>query len=89
MRKQATTQARQVVRAQVPLAASDWARLCALAAIRQVGRGELAAQLLSRALRGVSIVERGAEPEQPEQPAAWPGRTRTAGCRSKHLAASR
>ena len=66
MRKQATNGARQVVRAQVPLPASDWAKLAALSAVRGVGRGELAQQLLSRALRGVSIVERGGE----EPPAA-------------------
>ncbi len=51
------------VEVDVPLPASDWARLCALAASRQVGRGELAAYLLGRALRHVVIVERGTEPE--------------------------
>ena len=59
MRKQVSDPARQVVRAQVPLPACDWARLAALAAVRGVGRGELAASLLSRALRHVAIVERG------------------------------
>jgi hypothetical protein len=59
MRKQATNSAQRVIRAQVPLLASDWARLCALAAVRGIGRGELAASLLSKALRGVTIVERG------------------------------
>lgn len=66
MRKQATNGARQVVRAQVPLDVQTWARLCALAAVRGVNRGELAAQLLGRALRHVAIVERGGE----EPPAA-------------------
>ena len=67
MRKQAGNAQRTVVRAQVPLPASDWSRLVALAAVRGRGRGELAAELLGRALRGVRVIDGAeAEPAPPE-----------------------
>ncbi len=69
MRRSVNASARTVVKTSVPLDPGTWARLCALAATRQVGRGELAASLLVRALRGVQIRDGTGEADQVEQPA--------------------
>ncbi len=53
MRRPANTHAREVVRISVPLPASDWAKLCTAAAIRQQDRGQVAAEILHRGLRSV------------------------------------
>jgi len=68
MRRSAIPSARSVVKTSVPLDPNTWARLCALAAVRQVGRGELAAGLLKHALRGVIVRDAGAEPAEPADP---------------------
>lgn len=68
MRKSASSQPRTIVRTSVNLDHGSWVRLCALAAMRSVDRGQLAAELLRRALRAVSVVDR-TEAVEPAEPA--------------------
>jgi len=69
MRRSADPSARKIVKTSVPLDSGTWAKLCTLAAVRQVGRGELAAQILARGLRGVVCREgTEVEPETPSSP---------------------
>ncbi len=47
-----------IVRISVPIGVGDHAKLCAAAALQQRDRSALAAEILSRALRGIAIVDR-------------------------------
>lgn len=69
MRRSARTQVNQFVRMSVAVPVDVHARLCALAALRQVDRSTLAASFIRAGLRGVQI-HAPAESAEPEQPAA-------------------
>jgi len=68
MRKLSST-ARTIVRLSVPLPVEAHARLCGVAALRQVDRSALAAEFILRGLRGSRIIEpTGQEPPVESEP---------------------
>ena len=69
MRKPAST-ARTIVRLSVPLPVEAHARLCGVAALRQIDRSALAAEFVLRGLRGSRIIEpTGQESSAESEPA--------------------